>query len=63
MKNEQLCQICVALDSILADLHRVKDSIEQGQIPFSDQDYFNIAVAGERIQEAKERLETTIQRD
>ena len=63
MKNEQICQICAAIDSILADLHRVKDSIEQGQIPFSEQDYFNIAVAGERIQEAKERLQTTIQRD
>jgi len=63
MKNEQLCQICAAIDAILMDLYKVKDSIEQGRIPFSDQDYFNIAVAWERIQEAKERLQTTIRRD
>jgi len=62
LRKSVLNRICSEIDAILKDLNMLKDAIEQGQISFSDQDYFNIAVSSERIREAKERLETIIRR-
>jgi hypothetical protein len=61
--KEELTLIQETIESILSGLKMVKDSIEQGQIPFVERDYFNLAVALERVQEAKERLAGILQRD
>ena len=55
MKKE-LAPIQATIDSILSGLHKLKVGIEQGQIPFAEQDFFNLALALERVKEAKERL-------
>jgi hypothetical protein len=61
--KEELTLIQETIESILSGLKMVKDSIEQGQIPFVERDYFNLALALERVQEAKERLAGILQRD
>ena len=55
MKKE-LAPIQATIDSILSGLNELKVGIEQGQIPFAEQDFFNLALALERVKEAKERL-------
>ena len=62
MKKE-LAPIQATIDSILSGLNELKVGIEQGQIPFAEQDYFNLALALERVQEAKERLAGILGRD
>jgi len=61
--KDKLAPIQETIESILSGLKILKGSIEQGQIPFVEQDYFNLALALERVQEAKERLEGILQRD
>jgi hypothetical protein len=61
--KEELILIQETIESILSGLKMVKDSIEQGQIPFIERDYFNLAVALERVEEAKERLSGILERD
>jgi hypothetical protein len=61
--KEKLTPIQETIESSLSALKRLKDSIEQGQIPFVERDYFNLAMALERVQEAKERLAGILQRD
>lgn len=60
--KERLAPIQEAIESTLFGLNKLKMGIEQGQIPFAEQDYFNLALALERVQEAKERLAGIIQR-
>jgi len=61
--KEELTLIQETIESILSGLKMVKDSIEQGQIPFVERDYFNLAMALERVEEAKERLSGILQRN
>jgi hypothetical protein len=61
--KENLAPIQETIESILSGLKLLKNSIEQGQIPFVERDYFNLAVALERVQEAKERIEGILGRD
>ena len=61
--KEKLTPIQETIESALSCLKMLKDSIEQGQIPFVERDYFNLAMALERVQEAKERLAGILQRD
>jgi len=61
--KEKLPPIQETIESSLSALKMLKDSIEQGQIPFVERDYFNLAMALERVQEAKERLAGILQRD
>jgi hypothetical protein len=61
--KEKLVPIQETIESTLSGLKMLKDSIEQGQIPFVERDYFNLAMALERVQEAKERLSGILQRD
>jgi hypothetical protein len=58
-----LTQIIPTLNAVINDLNALKDSVEKGLIPFLEQDYFNLVLAMERINEAKERLDGVIQRD
>lgn len=53
--KEKLAPIQETMESILSGLKMLKDLIEQGQIPFVEREYFNLAIALERVQEAKER--------
>lgn len=57
-----LTQIVPTLNAVINDLNALKASIEKGLIPFMEQDYFNLVMAMERINEAKERLDGVIQR-
>jgi hypothetical protein len=61
--REELTPIQTAIDRLLSSLSVVKISIEQGQIPFVERDYFNLAVAMEKIQEARERLAGILKRN
>jgi hypothetical protein len=61
--KEKLAPIQETIESILSGLKMLKDSIERGQIPFAERDYFNLAMALEKVQEAKERLAGILQRD
>lgn len=61
--KEKLAPIQETMESILSGLKMLKDLIEQGQIPFVEREYFNLAIALERVQEAKERLEGILHRD
>ena len=61
--KEKLIPIQETIESTLSGLKMLKDSIERGQIPFVERDYFNLAMALERVQEAKERLSGILQRD
>ncbi len=61
--KEDLIPIQTAIDGLLSSLSVVKISIEQGQIPFVERDYFNLAVAMEKIQEARERLVGILKRN
>jgi len=54
--KKELAPIQATIDSILSGLNELKVGIEQGQIPFAEQDFFNLALALERVKEAKERL-------
>jgi hypothetical protein len=54
--KEILVPIQETIESTLTGLHLLKADIERGQIPFREQDYFNLVLALERVQEAKERL-------
>jgi hypothetical protein len=60
--KEELIPIQRAIEGLISSLNVVKISIEQGQIPFVERDYFNLAVAMEKIQEASERLAGILQR-
>ena len=60
--KKKLIPIQTAIDGVLSSLNLVKTSVEQGQIPFVERDYFNLAIALEKIQEAKERLAGILQR-
>ena len=62
MKKE-LAPIQATIDSILSGLNELKVGIEQGQIPFAEQDFFNLALALERVKEAKERLAGILDRN
>jgi len=61
--KEKLAPIQETIESTLSGLKTLKDSIERGQIPFVERDYFNLAMALERVEEAKERLSGILQRD
>ena len=61
--KEKLAPIQETIESTLAGLKMLKDSIERGQIPFVERDYFNLAMALERVEDAKERLAGILQRD
>jgi hypothetical protein len=61
--KEELAPIQETIESTLSGLKMLKDSIERGQIPFVERDYFNLAMALERVEEAKERLSGILQRD
>jgi len=61
--KEKLAPIQETIESILSGLKLLKNSIEQGQTPFIERDYFNLAVALERVQEAKERIEGILGRN
>jgi translation elongation factor EF-4 len=61
--KEELTAIQETVESILSGLKRMKEAVELGQTPFVERDYFNLAVALERVQEAKERLAGILQRD
>lgn len=54
--KETLAPIQDTIESLLSELRMLKTRFEQRQIPFAEQDYFNLALALERIQEAQERL-------
>ena len=61
--KEKLAPIQETIESTLSGLKTLKDSIERGQVPFVERDYFNLAMAIEKVQEAKERVEGILQRD
>ena len=61
--KEKLAPIQETIESTLSGLKMLKDSIERGQIPFVERDYFNLAMALERVEDAKERLAGILQRD
>jgi hypothetical protein len=61
--KKELAPIQATIDSILSGLNELKVGIEQGQIPFAEQDFFNLALALERVKEAKERLAGILDRN
>ena len=61
--KEELVPIQETIESALSGLKVLKDSIERGQRPFVERDYFNLSVALEKVQEAKERLTGIVHRN
>lgn len=61
--KEKLAPIQETIEITLSGLNKLKVAIEQGQIPFAEQDYFNLALAMERVEEAKERLAGILRRN
>ena len=60
--KEELLGIQETAESMISGLKGLMKSVENGQIPFAEQDYFNLAIALERVKEAKDRMEGIISR-
>ena len=60
--KEELLGIQETAESMISGLKGLMKSVENGQIPFAEQDYFNLAIALERVKEAKDGMAGIISR-